>query len=167
MLAGGLSHERDVSLRSGRRTAEALRSAGLDGPSGIDSGLLAALLADPPTCVVPMLHGESGEDGAIREVLDLLGVPYVGPGRPPAAPRSTSRSPSPWSPASASPRPRACACRTRRSASSAQVMDAVIARLGLVVKPARSGSALGCTLVESAADLPDAMVNAFAYGSWP
>ena len=46
-------------------------------------------------------------------------------------------------------------------------MDAVIARLGLliVVKPARSGSALGCTLVESAADLPDAMVNAFAYGS--
>ena len=42
------------------------------------------------------------------------------PGRPPAAPRSTSRSPSPWSPASASPRPRACACRTRRSASSAR-----------------------------------------------
>ena len=90
------------------------------------------------------------------------------PARPPAAPRSTSRSPSPWSRASASPRRRACACRTRRSASSAppQVMDAVMARLGLpiVVKPARSGSALGCTLVESAADLPDAMVNAFAYG---
>ena len=56
---------------------------------------------------------------------------------------------------------------TFRELGAAQVMDAVIARLGLpiVVKPARSGSALGCTLVESAADLPDAMVNAFAYGS--
>ena len=95
VLAGGLSHERDVSLRSGRRTAEALRSAGLDvAERDVDSGLLAGLLADQPTCVVPMLHGESGEDGAIREVLDLLGVPYVGSG--PAA------------------------CRTRRSASSAQ-----------------------------------------------
>ena len=28
VLAGGISHERDVSLRSGRRVAEALRSAG-------------------------------------------------------------------------------------------------------------------------------------------
>ena len=46
VLAGGLSHERDVSLRSGRRTAEALRSAGLDvAERDVDSGLLAALLA--------------------------------------------------------------------------------------------------------------------------
>jgi D-alanine-D-alanine ligase len=30
VLAGGLSHERDVSLRSGRRVAQALRSRGLD-----------------------------------------------------------------------------------------------------------------------------------------
>ena len=46
-------------------------------------------------------------------------------------------------------------------------MDALLARLGLplVVKPARSGSALGCSLVEAADELPDAMVNAFAYGS--
>ena len=125
------SHDRSSHRRAGRRpvprarrlaavgarTAEALRSAGLDvAERDVDSGPLAALLADPPTCVVPMLHGESGEDGAIREVLDLLGSRTSAPGRPPAAPRSTSRSPSPWSPASASPRPRACACRTRRSA---------------------------------------------------
>ncbi len=30
VLAGGLSHERDVSLRSGRRVAEALRAAGVE-----------------------------------------------------------------------------------------------------------------------------------------
>src|SRR6185436_4838848 len=87
VLAGGLSHERDVSLRSGRRTAEALRSTGLEvAERDVDAGLLAGLLGDTPACVVPMLHGESGEDGAIREVLDLLGIPYVGSG--PAACRT-------------------------------------------------------------------------------
>ena len=44
----------------------------------VDATLLPALLADPPACVVPMLHGETGEDGAVREVLELLDVPYVG-----------------------------------------------------------------------------------------
>ena len=170
VLAGGLSHERDVSLRSGRRTAEALRSAGLDvAERDVDSGLLAALLADPPTCVVPMLHGESGEDGAIREVLDLLGVPYVGSG--PAACRTAFDKPVAKSVVArvgiTTPQGVCLPHETFRELGAAQVMDAVIARLGLpiVVKPARSGSALGCTLVESAADLPDAMVNAFAYGS--
>ena len=55
---------------------------------------------------------------------------------------------------------------TFRELGAAQVMEAVLARLGLpvVVKPSRSGSALGCGLVTSADGLPDAMVGAFAYG---
>ena len=36
--------------------------------------------------MIPLLHGETGEDGALREVLDLVGVPYVGAG--PAACRA-------------------------------------------------------------------------------
>ena len=115
-----------------------------------------------------MLHGESGEDGAIREVLDLLGVPYVGSG--PAACRTAFDKPVAKSVVArvgiTTPQAVCLPHETFRELGAAQVMDAVIARLGLpiVVKPARSGSALGCTLVESAADLPDAMVNAFAYG---
>jgi D-alanine-D-alanine ligase len=170
VLAGGLSHERDVSLRSGRRTAEALRSTGLEvAEHDVDPGLLATLLADPPACVVPMLHGESGEDGAIREVLDLLGVPYVGSG--PAACRTAFDKPVAKSVVEkagiTTPMSVCLPHETFRELGAAEVMDAVLARLGMpmVVKPARSGSALGCTLVESAADLPDAMVNAFAYGS--
>ena len=170
VLAGGLSHERDVSLRSGRRTAEALRATGLEvAERDADAGLLAALMAEVPACVVPMLHGESGEDGAIREVLDLLGIPYVGSG--PAACRTAFDKPVAKSVVGkagiTTPAGVCLPHETFRELGAAQVMEAVVARLGLpiVVKPARSGSALGCTLVEDAADLPDAMVNAFAYGA--
>jgi len=79
VLAGGLSHERDVSMRSGRRITEALRHHGLEvDQRDVDAALLPTLQADPPSCVVPVVHGESGEDGALREVLELFRLPYVG-----------------------------------------------------------------------------------------
>jgi D-alanine-D-alanine ligase len=170
VLAGGLSHERDVSLRSGRRTAEAMRAAGLEVVErDVDAGLLAALTAESPRCVVPMLHGESGEDGAIREVLDLLGIPYVGAG--PAACRTAFDKPVAKTVVQKvgieTPESVCLPHETFRELRAAQVMAAVVNRLGLplVVKPARSGSALGCSLVTTAEELPDAMVNAFAYGA--
>ncbi len=169
VLAGGLSHERDVSLRSGRRAAEALRAAGVEvAERDVDGTLLAAFTAEPPACVVPMLHGESGEDGAIREVLDLLGVPYVGAG--PAACRTAFDKPVAKTLVAgvgiSTPESVVLPHETFRELGAQDVMAAVVARLGLplVVKPARGGSALGCTLVSDEADLPDAMVDAFAYG---
>jgi D-alanine-D-alanine ligase len=79
VLAGGLSHERDVSLRSGRRVADALRGVGVEvDVRDVDAGLLPALAADRPAAVFPLLHGAQGEDGALREVLELLALPYVG-----------------------------------------------------------------------------------------
>ena len=169
VLAGGLSHERDVSLRSGRRAAEALRATGVEvAERDVDGGLLAAFTAEPPACVVPMLHGESGEDGAIREVLDLLGVPYVG--ADPAACRLAFDKPVAKALVAgvgiSTPESVVLPHETFRELGAQDVMAAVVARLGLplVVKPARGGSALGCTLVRDEADLPDAMVDAFAYG---
>ena len=79
VLAGGLSHEREVSLRSGRRVAQALRSRGIDVlETDVDSSLVPRLAEAPDAVVFPVLHGEAGEDGALREVLALLGVPFVG-----------------------------------------------------------------------------------------
>ena len=76
VLAGGLSHERDVSLRSGRRVAEALRDVGVEiEERDVDADLVARLRSDPPHAVFPLLHGVTGEDGALRQVLDLYGVP--------------------------------------------------------------------------------------------
>src|SRR5690606_36622377 len=79
VLAGGLSHERDVSLRSGRRIVDALREVGVEVyQRDVDSELVPALTEVQPAAVYPVVHGATGEDGAIREILELLDVPYVG-----------------------------------------------------------------------------------------
>jgi D-alanine-D-alanine ligase len=169
VLAGGLSSERDVSVRSGRRVAEALRLTGrtvdvLD----VDAGLLDALEADRPSCVVPLLHGAPGEDGAVRGVLDALGLPYVGSG--PAACRASFDKPVASarvaSAGIAVPASFVLAATTFRELGASAVLDAVVRRLGLplMVKPTRGGSSLGASVVRTAADLPGAMMAAFAYG---
>jgi D-alanine-D-alanine ligase len=55
---------------------------------------------------------------------------------------------------------------TFRELGAAAVMAGLVSGLGLplFVKPAKGGSALGCSVVREAAELPGAMVNAFAYG---
>jgi D-alanine-D-alanine ligase len=170
VLAGGLSHERDVSLRSGRRVAEALRGSGLEVVErDVDAKLLEVLRTDRPACVVPMLHGETGEDGAIREILELLSIPYVG--ATPAACRAAFDKPVAKMVVTraglSTPESVCLPHETFRELGAADVMRALIERLGLplMVKPARSGSALGCSVVATAEELPGAMVNAFAYGS--
>jgi D-alanine-D-alanine ligase len=169
VLAGGLSHERDVSLRSGRRVAEALTSVGVETSlRDVDAGLMGDLQRDEPDCVIPLLHGETGEDGSLREILELVGVPYVG--SKPAAARMAFDKPIAKQVVAAagvrSPASFALPADTFREMGAADVMASLIARLGLplVVKPGRGGSALGVSVVRRAEELPAAMVSCFAYG---
>ena len=169
VLAGGLSHERDVSLRSGRRVAEALRETGAEVEvRDVDAELLRSLRDDPPDCVVPLLHGETGEDGAVREVLELVGLPYVG--SRPSACRAAFDKPVAKAVVSragiSTPVGVTLPHATFRELGAAAVMAAIVASVGLplIVKPARGGSALGCSAVREAGELPGAMVGAFAYG---
>jgi D-alanine-D-alanine ligase len=169
ILAGGLSPEREVSLRSGARLRDALREAGVDADTAdADAGLIPAIVADPPSAVFPAIHGASGEDGSIQEVLTLLGVPYVG--APPDACRfafdkpvakAIARSAGLATPPSVTlPR------EIFHDLGAAAVLDRIVATLGLplFVKPARGGSALGASRVSTAEELPGAMIGCFAYG---
>ncbi|MEI6363176.1 MAG: D-alanine--D-alanine ligase [Actinomycetes bacterium] len=171
VLSGGLSAERDVSLRSGRRLAESLRQERPDWEVtelDVDARLLDSLQAHRPDCIVPLLHGAVGEDGALRNVLESLGIPFVGSNAPasrlafdkPIAKRLAEDA------GIATPDCVAMPQSTFRELGAAAVLDAVVSRLGLpiVVKPTKGGSALGTAIVHSAADLPAAMVGAFAYG---
>ncbi len=169
VLAGGLSHEREVSLRSGRRVADALRESGCEVvESDLDATLLERVRAERPDLVWSLLHGATGEDGSVRDVLDVAGVHYVGADA--AACRRTFDKPTANDllaragtnvPASVS-----LPHSLFRELGAAEVLDLLVAGLDLplVVKPARGGSALGVTVVTARADLPRAMVGCFAYG---
>jgi D-alanine-D-alanine ligase len=67
VLAGGLSHERDVSLRSGRRLSATLRAEGIHVEEwDTDSGLIGRLRTQRPDAVVVALHGGEGENGSVQ-----------------------------------------------------------------------------------------------------
>lgn len=169
VLAGGLSHEREVSLRSGRRLAGALAAVGASVRLwDVDGGLVDRLRTDPPDAVVVALHGGEGEDGSVQAVLELLGVPFVGAAAPacrrawdkPTAKAEFARAGLDTPSWVALPHP------TFRALGAQPVLDAMVDRLGLplMVKPDRGGSALGAQVVHRRADLPAAMVSCLAYG---
>ena len=79
ILAGGLTHEREVSLHSGRRMATLLREAGMQVKLlDVDASLLLHLKAMSPDVIWPLIHGATGEDGSLQDLLTLTGIPYVG-----------------------------------------------------------------------------------------
>ncbi|MEU8816381.1 D-alanine--D-alanine ligase [Actinoplanes sp. NPDC048796] len=170
VLAGGLSYERDVSLRSGRRAVDALRAAGIQAEMrDADVALLPSLQEDPPDAVVIALHGATGEDGSLRGVLDLCGIPYVG-----CDARASRLA---WDKPSAKSRLREAGIPTPdwvalphdrfSELGAVAVLDRIVDRLGLplMVKPAQGGSGLGAAVVREDTALPAAMVGCFAYDS--
>jgi D-alanine-D-alanine ligase len=169
VLAGGLAYEREVSLHSGRRVCEALKQAGvavrLLDPDG---ELLAGLDGDRPDAVFIALHGADGEDGALRSVLDLAAVPYVGADA--AACRMAWDKPTAKALVQAAGLPTpdwvALPHSTFRELGAAVVLDRIVERFGLplMVKPAQGGSALGARVIRSATELPAAMVSCLSYG---
>jgi D-alanine-D-alanine ligase len=169
VLAGGLSHERDVSLRSGRRVADALARSGSEAHlRDVDATLLDAIKSSRPEVIWPLLHGASGEDGALRNVLGSFDIAYVG-SRPDSC-RLTWDKPVAKALVSAAgistPTAMALSHATFRELGAPALLESVVDSLGLPlsVKPSRGGSALGLTIVRSAAELPSAMVTAYAYG---
>ena len=81
VLYGGLSAEREISLRSGRAVLAALREKGYQ-PAGIDAGSDLALRLEKEKIEVVFLalHGGLGEDGSIQGLLETLEIPYTGSG---------------------------------------------------------------------------------------
>jgi D-alanine-D-alanine ligase len=169
VLAGGLSPEREISLRSGEQVCDALLEAGVQAVlADVDAGLLTRLRSDPPSAVFPVIHGAPGEDGSVREILGLLGVPYVG--SLPAACRMAFDKPAAKVVAAtaglSTPASVTLPRETFHDLGAAPVIDLIIGRLGvpLFVKPSRGGSAFGAAAAYGAADLAAAIVGCFGYG---
>lgn len=168
VLSGGRSLERQVSLRSGARVEDALRSLGHE-VAQIDPGgdLVRRLKEERPEVAFIALHGPGGEDGTVQELLEILGIPYTGPGVA-ACVRCMDKVVAKHETRQAGlPTPDWFAFNATafRELGAADALEEIEARLGfpLVVKPASQGSSLGVEFAPARDDVPEALVAAFSY----
>jgi D-alanine-D-alanine ligase len=148
VLMGGASAEREVSLMSGNGVLKALQGLGVKAyafdPSERD---LCELKKEGFTRCFIALHGRFGEDGTVQGALELLGIPYTGPGVMASSIAIDKLMTKHIWLADGLPTP------AWRKVDSAAATRAAFAALGspMIVKPAREGSTIGLTKVSSTA----------------
>jgi D-alanine-D-alanine ligase len=168
VLKGGRSLERVVSLRSAARVEDALGELGQEAV-GIDVGrdLVSRLRAERPDVVFIALHGPGGEDGTVQELLEILDLPYTGPGVAACALCMDKVAAKHEIRAAGLPTPDWAAFNATafRELGAGDTLEEIEERLGfpLVIKPASQGSSLGVEFASSRDEVPEALVAAFSY----
>ncbi len=167
MLLGGPSSEREVSLKTGRAVASALRRQGLDVVE-IDVGEDLSRLVDQlkevrPHVVFIALHGTFGEDGVIQGVLEYLGLPYTGSGVLASALAMDKVASKRLFSYHGIPVPRYTIFRKEGWTLPGETPLEELS-YPLVVKPAAEGSTIGVSIVKEEEDLEGALKEAYKYG---
>ena len=150
VLFGGTSAEREVSLNSGGRVLSALQAAGVDAQA-FDPAERSVLELKGFDRAFIALHGRHGEDGTVQGALELLGIPYTGPGvLASSVGMDKFRTKLLWQ-AAGLPIPDYLMLK-------ADNLDAALTKLGLpmFVKPAREGSSIGVHKVHTVDELQPA-----------
>lgn len=166
VLLGGFSSEREISLRSGRAVAEALRTkAGVEvRPVDVRDERVEELAAGSCDVAFIALHGRFGEDGGVQEVCERREIAYTGSG--PRASRlaldkvqakelfsAAGLTTAPW--------------RVCPAADGIERACAGVAALGagpVVVKPRTEGSSVGVSIVRAPGQLEPALREAWRFG---
>lgn len=164
VLMGGVSDEREVSLRSGRAVADALRSKGHEVIEvDITAEDISEVVQAHPDVAFIALHGRFGEDGGVQALLEDAGITYTG---------SDSRASRAGMDKMASkcffitydiPTP---PFRLVTNTQGWSQIDEAIAEAGLplVVKPLRQGSSIGVSIAHTQDEVVVALAKAFRYG---
>ena len=153
VLMGGMSAEREISLKSGAAVLAALTRRSVDA-HGVDVGtdIVSVLQASEFDRAFIALHGRGGEDGVIQGVLETLAIPYTGSGvLGSALSMDKVRTKLVWQAAKA-PTPDFVLL----GAESPWEDIAAYLGLPLAVKPVHEGSSLGATRVEAVEDIETA-----------
>jgi D-alanine-D-alanine ligase len=168
VLKGGRSLERGISLRSGARVEDALERLGHEVlPFEAGGDLVRGLSVTKPDIAFVAMHGLGGEDGTAQELLEILGIPFTGPGVAACA-RCIDKALTKHELRSAGiPTPDWFAFNETafKELGAGDALGELEERLGfpLVVKPSRGGSALGVKFAASWYEVPEALVSAFSY----
>jgi D-alanine-D-alanine ligase len=160
VLMGGLSAEREVSLKSGAAVHRALIDRGYDAVA-VDVGRdVARVLAELKVELAFIcLHGRLGEDGAIQGLLEAMGIPYTGSGVLASALAMNK-----------------IYAKTVFQANGLTIAPYRVLRRGealdlgslgfslpVVIKPSQEGSSVGVSIVKSEAEIGPALAEAFRY----
>ena len=155
VLMGGLSGEREISLRSGENCARALESRGyhvvrIDAVRDVaqrldENGVEVAFLA---------LHGRYGEDGTIQGLLEVMGIPYTGSGVLASALGMNKISAKKIVRSSGIPTPDSYEIRVDEPAEEAAARVEETLGFPVMIKPVDEGSSLGVIKCKDAAELP-------------
>ncbi|MCL2379804.1 MAG: D-alanine--D-alanine ligase [Coriobacteriia bacterium] len=174
VLQGGISAEREVSLRSGENCSKGLVEAGFQVSTydAADLNFIDELRKSSPDLVFNALHGKYGEDGTMQGLLEVLGIPYTGSGVLASALAMDKHASKGIYEQAALPTPRGVLLSADDLSNLQEGdMDALYQQITeqlktrhLAVKPNSEGSSVGVSLIDSAADFPQALRLAMSNG---
>ncbi len=160
VLMGGLSKEREVSLRSGSAVLDALLLRGYDAvPIDVGSDIAEVLKKKGVEVAFLALHGRFGEDGCIQGLLEIQGIPYTGSSVLASALAMDKHLTKDIARQEGIPTPDSLFFDAH-----CENLDSFLAKFclsfPLIVKPSREGSTIGITKAENARDLKSAILEA-------
>lgn len=168
VVCGGVSTEREVSLRSGKAIFEALVRKGYKNAELFDLQRenIGVILSKNPDIAFLGLHGKGGEDGCIQGLLELAGIPYTGPGVATSAVCMDKILTKRVLANAGLPTAKFEVYRKEECSDLNMVIDNLVEKIGLpmVLKSPCQGSSIGVVLVKSKDAMADAIAEVFKYG---
>ena len=168
VVCGGISSERDVSLRSGQAIHSALLRKGYLHAELYDltRDNMNGILQKHPDIVYLGLHGRGGEDGTIQGMLEFAGIPYTGPGVSASAVCMDKILTKRVLVSEGLPTPRFTVKRREANKSHADIASELLTemQLPMVLKSPCQGSSFGTNIVRDASQMEAAIADVFQYG---
>lgn len=168
VICGGISTEREVSLRSGKAIYDALIRKGYNNAELFDlkRDNISEILEKKPDIAFLGLHGKGGEDGSIQGLLELAGIPYTGPGVATSAVCMDKILTKRVLANAGLPTAKFEVYRKEECTNLNFIIDDLVERIGLpmVLKSPCQGSSIGVVLVKSKEVMADAIAEVFKYG---
>lgn len=160
VLMGGISAEREISLRSGAAIYNALKGLGYNAVSiDVGSDICDVLDKGKIEAAFLALHGGYGEDGSIQGMLEVLGIPYTGSGVLASALAMDKEASKKVFLYHGIPMPPFEVLTREHRAKSIEFT------LPWVIKPATEGSSVGVSIARDKGNFEKALETAFSYGS--
>lgn len=170
VVCGGISTEREVSLRSGKSIYDALLRKGYNNVVLFDlqRDNMGEILKQSPDVVFLGLHGKGGEDGCIQGMLELAGIPYTGSGVACSAVCMNKILTKRILTQAGLPTPKFYVKRNDKNLNLVDLRTEILKQFSFpfVLKSPCQGSSIGVVIVRKEDELDDAIDEVFKYGDY-